>query len=108
VARPRGYAHGRGMSFRSRLTLFFVLIVIVPMASVTVVIFSLISDNENGKANAAIKARQDTATNLALEAVREADRAAQQVGRDRVLATAIRAGDRHAVQRRASRLLTVV
>jgi hypothetical protein len=86
------------MSFRSRLTLFFVLIVIVPMASVTVVIFSLIDDNEQGKANAAIKARQDTATNLALEAVGEADRAAKQVGSDAPLAAALRAHDRSALQ----------
>ena len=94
-----------GMSFRSRLTLFFVLIVIVPMASVTVVIFSLISDNEKGKANAGIKARQDTATNLAKVAITESDRATMQVGADRPLAAAIRSGKRAAVQRRAAVLL---
>jgi diguanylate cyclase (GGDEF)-like protein len=92
------------MSFRSRLTLFFVLIVIVPMASVTVVIFSLISDNENGKTDAAIKAQQDSATHLALVAVRESDQAAQQVGQDRPLAAALRAQDHAAAQRRAGQL----
>src|SRR3954447_23302079 len=92
------------MSFRSRLTLFFVLIVIVPMASVTVVIFSLIDDNEQGKANAGIKARQDAATNLALEAVHESDTAAQAVGSDLRLAAALRAHDRFALQKRAATL----
>src|SRR5437763_897476 len=53
------------MSFRARLTLFFVLIVIVPMISVTVVIFSLISNNEQAKANAAVAARLQAAQNLA-------------------------------------------
>src|SRR3954449_7717667 len=90
------------MSFRSRLTLFFVLIVVVPMVSVTVVIFSLIDDNEQGKANAGIKARQDAATNLALVAVGEADTAAKAVGSDRRLAAALRAHDRAAVPRRAT------
>ena len=37
------------MSFRTRLTLFFVLIVIVPMVAVGVVVFRLISDNETAK-----------------------------------------------------------
>ena len=46
------------MSFRNRLTLFFVAIVIVPMVSVAFVLFSLISDNENGKADARLAARQ--------------------------------------------------
>ncbi len=45
------------MSFRNRLTLFFVAIVIVPMVSVAFVLFSLISDNEDGKADARLAAR---------------------------------------------------
>lgn len=93
------------MSFRGRLTLFFVLIVIVPMVSVTVVIFSLISNNEEGKANAAVAARLDTATNLATEAQQEADRAAQLVGADVTLATGLRAGNKAAVERRATLLV---
>lgn len=93
------------MSFRGRLTLFFVLIVIVPMVSVTVVIFSLISNNEEGKANAAIAARLDTATNLAREAQEEADRAARQVGADVPLATALRRGNDAAAERRAEALV---
>src|SRR3954464_10039958 len=58
------------MSFRARLRLFFVLIVIVPMLSVAIVLFRLISDNETGKADASIAARQRAAMNLYREATR--------------------------------------
>jgi diguanylate cyclase (GGDEF)-like protein len=90
------------MSFRGRLTLFFVLIVIIPMVSVTVVIFSLIANNEHAKANAAIAARLQAARNLAKEATTEADVAAHAVAADVRLSTALRAGDGKAVQRRAA------
>src|SRR4051812_41726501 len=93
------------MSFRSRLTLFFVLIVIVPMVSVTLVIFRLISDNEHGKADARVEARERTAIGLRNEVVAEADRAARLVVNDPRLATALRAGDRAAAQRRARQIV---
>jgi diguanylate cyclase (GGDEF)-like protein len=93
------------MSFRGRLTLFFVLIVIVPMVSVTVVIFSLISNNEEGKANAEVAARLDGATNLAHEAQQEADRLARVVGADVPLATALRRGNDAAADKRADELV---
>ena len=44
------------MSFRNRLTLFFVLIVVVPMVAVAFVLFRLIADNESGKADARLAA----------------------------------------------------
>ena len=40
------------MSFRARLTTFFVLIVVVPMVAMGVLMFRLISDSEQGKADA--------------------------------------------------------
>jgi diguanylate cyclase (GGDEF)-like protein len=40
------------MSFRARLTIFFVLIVVVPMVAMGVLMFRLISDSEQGKADA--------------------------------------------------------
>ena len=89
------------MSFRGRLTLFFVLIVIVPMVSVTVVIFSLIANNEEGKANAAVAARLEAASNLAAEAQREADRLAARVIADPQMAAALRAGDAEQADARA-------
>jgi diguanylate cyclase (GGDEF)-like protein len=40
------------MSFRARLTTFFILIVIVPMAAVSFLVFRLIDDSQTGKADA--------------------------------------------------------
>ena len=40
------------MSFRARLTSFFILIVIVPMAAVGFLVFRLIGDSQTGKADA--------------------------------------------------------
>ena len=52
------------MSFRNRLTLFFVLIVVVPMVAVAFVLFRLIADNESGKADARLAATKGSAINL--------------------------------------------
>jgi diguanylate cyclase (GGDEF)-like protein len=92
------------MSFRARLTLFFVLIVIVPMLSVAIVLFRLIADNETGKADASVAARQRTAVNLYSEARARGDRAVQAVGTDRALAMALR-GDRVPAARARARAL---
>ena len=40
------------MSFRARLTIFFVVIVVVPMVAIGVLVFSLINDSQQGKADA--------------------------------------------------------
>src|SRR5947209_1479461 len=40
------------MSFRARLTTFFVLIVVVPIVAMGVLMFRLINDSEQGKADA--------------------------------------------------------
>ena len=93
------------MSFRNRLTLFFVAIVIVPMVSVAFVLFSLISDNEKGKADAALRARQQTAVNLYTAARQAADKLAPQVGDRRARwPRALRDGDDAAAERRAREL----
>jgi len=42
------------VSFRSRLLLFFMIIVIVPMVAVALVLFSITADSETGKADAQI------------------------------------------------------
>src|SRR5688572_25435945 len=93
------------MSFRNRLTLFFVAIVIVPMLSVAFVLFSLIADNENGKADARLASRQQLAVNLYRADTESAGRLAGRVGADRRLATALRTGDDAAAERRARTLL---
>src|SRR6476646_8125977 len=92
------------MSFRARLTLFFVLIVIVPMLSVAIVLFRLISDNETGKADSSLAAHQQAARNLYRSATRQADRAIEGVGADRVLAESLRANDLGRARRRAEQM----
>src|SRR4051812_41437913 len=93
------------MTFRARLRLFFVLIVIVPMLSVALVLFRLIDDSETGKANASIAARQTAAIRLYREAASRADGAVEGVGNDRVLAQALHTGDYAAAKQRATELL---
>jgi diguanylate cyclase (GGDEF)-like protein len=93
------------VSFRNRLTLFFVAIVILPMVSMAFVLFRLLSDNERGKADARLAARQQTARNLFAEDAERAGRLATRIGGDAALARALRAGDRGAVQRRSQALL---
>src|SRR5213078_664759 len=43
---------GSSMSFRTRLTSFFVLIVVIPMLAVGFLVFRLIGDSQQGKADA--------------------------------------------------------
>jgi diguanylate cyclase (GGDEF)-like protein len=52
------------MSFRTRLTTFFVLIVVVPMLAVGFLVFRLISDSEHGKADARANGLATTAASL--------------------------------------------
>src|SRR5438552_3303586 len=95
------------MSFRSRLTLFFVAIVIVPMASMAIVLFRLLSDNEHGKGDARIAARQEAAIHLYEDARRSSTGVARKIaGTDAALAAALRAGDRRRIQRRTAQLRT--
>lgn len=93
------------MSFRTRLSLFFVLIVLVPMVSLALVLFRLIGDSETGKADAGLGARQQTAISLVDDARAKAERGALAVGRDVPLATALQRGHAGEADRRARRLL---
>jgi diguanylate cyclase (GGDEF)-like protein len=52
------------MSFRTRLTSFFVLIVVVPMIAVGVLVFRLIGDSEQGKADARASGLASAAASL--------------------------------------------
>ncbi len=52
------------MSYRLRLTLFFVLIVALPMIALAVLVSQIASDSANGKTDARISAGLSTATNL--------------------------------------------
>ncbi len=52
------------MSFRTRLTSFFVLIVVIPMIAVAFLVFRLISDSEQGKTDARASGVVGVATSL--------------------------------------------
>src|SRR4051812_2176597 len=100
-----GDLRDRLSSFRTRLRLFFLLIVIVPMVAVTFIVFRLIAESEHGQADARVAARQETAISLYYDARGSADRLAARLGRDPRLARALRTKDRRQIERVARRLL---
>ena len=81
------------MSFRNRLGLFFVLIVIVPMVAVAVLLFGLLGKSEQSMGEADVGARQQTARSVYADARSKADRLLTVVGKDKVFGDAIQAGD---------------
>ena len=89
------------MSFRSRLTLFFLAIVVVPMLSVGVLVFVLIADNETGKTDARVAEAEAVARGIYREAVNDAGGALRRVAADPAMTNALRAGDSTAAQARA-------
>jgi diguanylate cyclase (GGDEF)-like protein len=93
------------MSFRTRLTLFFVLIVIFPMVSVAVVVFRLISDNETAKVEARLAEGQAAAIGLYDESRKNALVALRNVGADPQFVQAVRSGNRARARARAAQLL---
>ena len=77
------------MSFRSRLRLFFALIVIVPMIALGVVLFALTARSETGKADAGLAAGSRSATGVYREDARACPAlAAPDRGRPRAAARA--------------------
>lgn len=92
------------MSFRNRLSLFFLLIVLVPMVSVTVVLFRLISDNESGKADAATAARTAVVTKLYAQAIADAKNTLKAGDDDPQLTEALREEDAQAARDRLREL----
>ena len=75
------------MSFRTRLTSFFVLIVVVPMLAIGFLVFRLISDSEQGKADARANGLATAAASLYLTESADARAAARTIARDAVLLT---------------------
>src|ERR1700761_1007458 len=73
------------MSFRTRLSSFFVLIVVVPMAAVGFLVFRLIDDSQSGKADARASAVAGTAASVYGNASTEASLRARAVASDLAL-----------------------
>jgi diguanylate cyclase (GGDEF)-like protein len=93
----------RTPSFRSRLRLFFVVIVVVPMITMAVVLFQLIVASERSQTDARLAQSQTVSQEILRELETDAGAVATTIGRDQQLADAMRDSDR-AVQRRLNQL----
>ncbi len=92
------------VSFRRRLTLFFVLIVALPMVAVAVLVSVLADDSRTGKADARVGAAMETALALYDESEHAARADARVAGSDEAFAEALRADDEAAAVAAAARL----
>jgi diguanylate cyclase (GGDEF)-like protein len=75
------------MSFRTRLTSFFVLIVVVPMIAVAFLVFRLIGDSSQGKADARVNGLATAAASLYTSQSAAAQADAETVARSSALLT---------------------
>ena len=82
------------MSFRRRLTLFFVVIVVIPMVALGAIVVELAGSSETGKADAALASSLDIALAVYDRDQAEAEAAARRAAADPRLAAAIRGGSR--------------
>ncbi|HEX2129389.1 MAG TPA: diguanylate cyclase [Solirubrobacterales bacterium] len=82
------------MSFRIRLTLFFLLIVVLPMVAVAALVTGVASDSATGKTDAALGEDLEVATGLYAQSLADAGRVGERIiGDPRVRAALIRADD---------------
>jgi diguanylate cyclase (GGDEF)-like protein len=81
------------LSFRGRLTLFFLLIVVLPMIAVAVLVTQVTNQSRNGKADARLAAGLQTALALYRDDASAAQRAATALGNDPALGAALQSGD---------------
>jgi diguanylate cyclase (GGDEF)-like protein len=88
------------VSFRNRLTFFFILLVILPVLAVALVGVLVVRDSEAGKRDAALEQARLAADGLYQDSRARSQTVAQTVARDRELAVAVRDGDRKALERR--------
>ena len=94
----------RTPSFRSRLRLFFVVIVVVPMITMAVVLFQLIVASERSQTDARLAQSQTVSQEILRELETEAGEVASLIGGDQQLADAREASDGRAIQRRLDQL----
>ena len=94
----------RTPSFRSRLRLFFVVIVVVPMITMAVVLFQLIVAAERSQTNARLAQSQTVSQEILRELEVQAGTIAQTIGEDQLLADALAEEDERAIQRRLDQL----
>jgi len=93
------------VSFRNRLGLFFVLIVIVPMMAVAVLLFGQLAQSERDIGDADIRARQNAAERIFDEEQRAAGDRIRSIGGDTILGQALRANEIERARKRAGQLV---
>ena len=81
------------MSFRGRLTLFFLLIVVLPMIAVAVLVTQIVTESTNGKADARLAEGLDSALTVYRDDGAAARSAARQVAQDPRVSDALRSGE---------------
>jgi diguanylate cyclase (GGDEF)-like protein len=92
------------MSFRTRLRLFFVVIVVVPMVTIAVVLFQLIAASDDSQTDARLSEALTVSLGLYGEGEDNAGRTAETIGEDQALADAVDSGDRQGIQTRLEAL----
>jgi diguanylate cyclase (GGDEF)-like protein len=93
------------VSFRSRLTLFFVLIVIVPMLAVAFLLFRLIDQSATDKQQSASSAQHRVVGRLFTQQQKRAQAALVAVAHDEVFASSLQDHDFARARARASQLI---
>jgi diguanylate cyclase (GGDEF)-like protein len=88
------------VSFRNRLTFFFILLVILPVLAVAFVGILIVRDSEEGKADAGLAQAQIAAEGVYKELRARSQKVVQTVAMDEELAVAVRDRDRVALQNR--------
>lgn len=96
---------GRAVSFRTRLNLFFVLLVVVPLFAVGVVLLRTIDGAAQGRVESALAAQGRAVARVSDVYRQQAARLNERIAEDRELAAALRAGSLTRVRRRAGELL---
>jgi diguanylate cyclase (GGDEF)-like protein len=95
----------RTLSFRTRLTLFFVLIVVVPMIALAVLVSELSRESRTGKADARLSSSVQTALAVYGDQVEQSRRAARRAAVDDRLTAALRERDPTALRDAARELV---
>src|SRR4051794_22858387 len=94
----------RQLSFRARLRLFFIVIVIFPMITMAIVLYQLIMASETSQTDARLSESQTVALGVYQEEQDRAGQVAQVIGRDQQLADALDSGEKKNVQDRLDTL----
>jgi diguanylate cyclase (GGDEF)-like protein len=92
------------MSFRGRLTLFFLLIVVLPMIAVAVLVTQIVTESTNGKADARLAEGLDSALTVYRDDAAAARDAAKQAARDPIVTAALTSSDSPQLSRAVGRV----